>query len=273
MDSQPWLDQLASELRRRGLPPAYIARYIAELNDHITDLIEERRCAMSKDALRNETSGNQVAENDAADWAQVAARIGEPATLAAAASAEFARRSFFGRHPIATFLVAPLPLAVLAWAATFAGMYACMSGAAAVLEWFGVDTELGDTVASWPTAAVVATPLLVWLGVLAPPAALTALLCRLGRRSGLSWRWSLAGCLAVAIIAGMFQVVLEHPVTAGEGRLMFGFGFWSSPPLQQWLQFALPLTLGLGLVWRQTHERAGDPDAPTDAVPMNRQAA
>ncbi len=270
MDIQQPLDRLAQELKRRGLPQEYVARYVDELNDHIIDLIEERRSGMSKDAPNSDALNTKPT-----DWNEIAARIGDPATLAEAASVEFSRRTFCGRHPVLMFLLAPLPLAVLAWAAMFAASFGLMAGIVAIAQWLGGDADMGVTVARWPTGVVWMFATLFVLSATAPPAALTVLLCRLANRSGLSWRWSLAACLVLALVAGMFQASFGPPVTVGDGdgRIMLGFGMWLFPPVQQLLQFALPLAIGLGLVWRQTHPPHGRPfDAP-QADMANRQAA
>ena len=254
MDSQQLLDRLPYELRRKGLPASYIARYINELRERIIDLKEERARTMSKEAL-----------NDA----EIVARIGSPDTLADAASLEFTRRSFSGRHPIFTFLVVPMPLAIVAWVATFAVIFGCGAGAMKLDEWLGAAPMADDTF-SWPVLAILVT--IFWLGVIGPPAALTMCLCRLARRNGLSWRWALAASAIVALTAGMFQAVLE-PGAAGHGRLTFGFGLWLVPPLQQWLQFAFPMLIGCWLVWRQTRSNAGGTPPLSDASIPHRQAA
>jgi hypothetical protein len=257
MDIQQLLDSVSRQSRRRGLPEDFIARYVEELREHITDLIEERNSTMSKDA-RTES--------------EVIARIGPPDVLVEAASHEFARRSFFGRHPILTFLVAPIPLAVFAWVATFAALFGCGAGIAMLAEqlWAGRST---DFISTAPTALNIAFAVIFWLGVVLPPAVLTAFICRLARRNGLNWRWSLAGCVLVALTAGLFQAVLEPADPDGHGRLMFGFGLWLFPPLQQWLQFAFPLTIGLWLLWRQSRSHRDGMQSPPDAMLVNQQAA
>jgi hypothetical protein len=257
MEVQRLLDQLRHELRQRGLPEGYIARYIDELREHITDLIEERTSTMSKDARTD---------------AEVVTRIGDPGMLADVASVEFTRRSFFGRHPILTFLVAPMPLAVLAWAATFATLFGCATGVVMCAEWLG-KMPPSNVVGSWPAATTLAA-ILFYLGVVGPPAVLNVLLCRLADRNGLSWLWSLTGCVMVALIAGMFQAVLEPATSAdGHGRLMFGFGMWTNPPLRQWLQFAIPLLTGVGLLWRQTRRHGSSTPPLPDTTIVHRQAA
>src|SRR5882757_2285663 len=106
MASHPSRDELRSELRRQRLPQAYIARLLAELDDHYEDLLEDRSTSMG--AARK----LQVPQNGQDDLQQ---RLGEPAQLALFAAEQYHARSFWGRHPRITFLVAPLPLMIVMW--------------------------------------------------------------------------------------------------------------------------------------------------------------
>ena len=45
----------------------------------------------------------------------IEARLGKPEVLVAAALANRRQASVFGRHPILSFVVAPIPLAILSW--------------------------------------------------------------------------------------------------------------------------------------------------------------
>ena len=100
MASHPSRDELRSELRRQKLPQAYIERLLAELDDHYEDLLEERSTSMG--AARK----LQLEQDD------LSVRLGEPAQLALFAAEKYHARSFWGRHPVVTFLIGPLPLLV-----------------------------------------------------------------------------------------------------------------------------------------------------------------
>ena len=102
-----WRDRLREELRKRNLPPAYAARLIEELADHVTDLEQENP---NKDAQM-----------------LVEEKLGSPESLAEAAAVELAGRMFAGRHPVLTFLVAPIPATVLTLAAVLLVCLACKS--------------------------------------------------------------------------------------------------------------------------------------------------
>src|SRR6266850_859778 len=103
MASHPSRDELRSELRRQRLPRAYITRLLAELDDHYEDLLEERSTSMG--AARK----LQLEQDD------LRQRLGEPAQLALFAAEKYHARSFWGRHPLVTYLLGPLPLLIAMW--------------------------------------------------------------------------------------------------------------------------------------------------------------
>ena len=92
---QKWHNRLREELSKRSLPPAYSARLLDELADHISDLQQEN---LSMDAQTN-------AED----------KLGSPESLAATAEKEYRRRTFAGRHPFLTFVVGAISTAFVTW--------------------------------------------------------------------------------------------------------------------------------------------------------------
>src|SRR5262249_41091525 len=100
MSNHRLLESVAAELRRRGVPRAEALRLLQELEDHVAELVAEQGGSM------NESS--QVSE-------RIELRLGRPEVLVAAALANRRRASVFGRHPILTFVVAPIPVAILSW--------------------------------------------------------------------------------------------------------------------------------------------------------------
>ena len=98
--------ELRRELRRRGLPPAYVERFISELDDHYANLVEQRRISMG--AARK----LQSIEDDQSELQQ---RIGEPTKLALFAAEQYRARSFWGMHAWVAYLVGPLPLYIAMW--------------------------------------------------------------------------------------------------------------------------------------------------------------
>jgi hypothetical protein len=228
MGNRPSLDGLRDRLRRRGLPAEYVRRLIREWEDHLEDLLMEKEEAMSKEALRE--------------------RIGTTEELAEAAVSEYRKRTVFGRHPVLTFVVGPVPLMVLGWASFLLGAFALFKGLHLVL---GSSFDVaGKPVSQWP-------PLMVWLagalhgaGRFVPPAVAALVFWRLASRGGLSWRWPLAACAIVALLAGMYTSQMDLPVQAGQGRLMIGLGLAWVPSARQLAQLAVPAAIGLVSAWR-----------------------
>src|ERR1700755_1996694 len=105
MASHPSRDErrqeLRRELRRQKLPHAYIERLLAELDDHYEDLLEERSTSMGA-ARKLQTEADQSDD--------LQQRLGGPAQLALFAGEQFHARSFWGRHPLVTYVLGPLPL-------------------------------------------------------------------------------------------------------------------------------------------------------------------
>ncbi len=227
MANRRWLDELRRRLVAGGLPPGYVRRLAGELEDHLEDLFSEEP-TMSKEALE--------------------ARIGDTEAVAEAAVAEYHHRTFFGRHPVWTFLVAPLPTLLLGWAAFMLLCLALFKLAPMVLG-AGFDVD-GKPLAEWPAAMVTLAWVLYESARFVPPAIVALLFWRLASRGGLGWRWSLAACLLVALLAGAYTSQIVMPVEPGQGKLMVGLGVSMFPSGLQLLQLAVPALIGLLSAWR-----------------------
>ena len=101
------------------MPARYIERLLAEWDDHLADLEDERSIDMPK-ARTPKSNSEKSQRAEIYDFQQ---RIGDPAQLAAFAAKQYRNRSFLGRHPMLTFLVLPLPLIVLGITAVMLSMY------------------------------------------------------------------------------------------------------------------------------------------------------
>ena len=138
MSNQRMLEPMAAELRRRGWTASEVARLIAELDDHIADLLTEQGGSMNA----------PVADE------RIAARLGRPEEIVAAAVANRRQSSIFGRHPILSFVVAPIPLALLTWIGFLFFSYGVLEFADWALgEKYGIDNK---AVSDWPAGAVYA---------------------------------------------------------------------------------------------------------------------
>lgn len=231
MDIQQSLDHLTAELVRRGLPRAYIERLSEELDDHIADLIDQRRNAMSMDA------GQRF---------DIEQRMGSTSELAIAAHTQYRRRTFWGRHPIFTFLVAPVPITLLSWIGfLFAALWASKCVALVLGDAYRFE---GTVATEWPPLLFAMVGAFLYLVVVAPPLLAVCLFAWLARRAEVGWRWTLCAVLLVSLLAGLSQCGIEPPLQTGRGQLFLGFG--TRGQLAQLGQFLLPLFVGLWLALR-----------------------
>ncbi len=226
MEREIWLRTLRTELHRRRLPFRYIDRLIDEMRDHADDLIKE-------DTMSEGTLSTNLSD-----------RIGRPERLADAAKHEHAK-NWMGRHPVMMFLFAPIPLTLAAWCA-----YLAIGG----LLFFKILPSLGPAFQLEGTTADTWAPSAVWLTLLfhmglrfLPPAIVAAAVCRWALRSGRGWRWALAACGCVAIIASLFTSALNLPMQPGAGE--FSVGFTAPPSLSQLSQCVVPLLVGGAILW------------------------
>jgi hypothetical protein len=237
MDNRPSYDKLRSELARRGLPRAYIERLVTELDDHYTDLLEERSTSMGA-ARKLQPSSDDVQD-----------RLGDPIQLAIYAAEQYHARSFWGRHPLVTYLIAPLPLLV----ACFVGYGLAFIALCFVIEFVGWYV-FGWTEATfanpadfiWLQAGIIA--LMCWYIMVLPSLTAAWILCRSYRRNALDWRWPVLGCTLLAIVSGFFQTSYRIATEPNSGLFMIGFDVGTS---LDWLLRFLPkfaLAMGIGLL-------------------------
>jgi hypothetical protein len=236
-----WLDRLHDALRQRGLPPAYSRRFMDEITEHLTDLMEEMR-SMSTEAQSVKT---------------IEQRMGTQDELAIAAAREFRRSRFCGRHPWLAFIVAPAPLMIVVLILYFLPVLLSVS----FIE--------GETTSSSPTMVSA----FVWFCRAAAyvPAAIVALvLCHLAVRSGRGWRWFVPACLILSALAGSFSVSCRPPTTPGTGQLTMGFGI--GPGVFHVLQALVPLGIAAAYLLWQRHQRS-QPTTPGVSEPVHVRAA
>jgi hypothetical protein len=248
MENQQLREELAAELRRQSLPAAYIKRLLAEWDDHLADLQNERNIHMNT-ARMPESNLDKSQSTKIYDLKQ---RLGDPAQLAAFAEDTYRRRGFFGRHPIFTFLLAPLPLLVLSWIAILLPFFLVGS----VLDFVGAQTgEPRD----YPYLVAMGIVLWSWLIMAIAPLTTMLVLCRVARQNALNWRWAAAGNVLVATMCALLwawgkQATNDHyiPNSSGNGCFMFGINLPTSLQSASLFlgKFAVAVFVGLLLVRR-----------------------
>lgn len=223
------LNTVRKTLIRRGLPANYVRRVVGELEDHQLDIAGET-------AVTDETT---TTDSD---------RLGDFDQLAATLAERYQARTFAGRHPVVTFLLAPIPAVLMAWAA----MLMVLFGVVQLYEiWF----ELSGKTISDLSSSVVGMALVMYVAeIVVPPAVIAMFFSWLAYRGGKGMIWSCAATLLVAFAALCFNSGLAFPVTPGTGTFFVGFGFSSGmffgPQLLQMLVPILAVML-LVLPWER----------------------
>jgi hypothetical protein len=241
MANPPSRDALRAELERRGLPPAYIERLLGELDDHYNDLLEERSSSMGA-ARKLDFEADDLQK-----------RLGEPTQLAIFAAEQYRARSFWGRHPIVTFVLGPLPLLLISWIITGFIVTLTAEGITYIGEhWFGIEQDkivYADHL--WAQAGVMS--FCIWIIVAFPPVLVAAAMCRTARRNAVTWRWPIFSCTLLSLVTGFLSVGYYLALAPNDGRLMIGVNFDFS---LEWLvltylpKFAAAFGIGLLLVKR-----------------------
>jgi hypothetical protein len=241
MASHPSRDELRSELRRQRLPQAYIARLLAELDDHYEDLLDERNTSMG------------AARKLQLESVDLQARLGNPTQLALFAAEQYHARSFWGRHPVVTFVIGPLPLLAAFFLALVESLNGIGVGLSYIIEqWLKMPVDQWDYPNHLAAQAMVMA-LVAWIVIVIPPLSAAGLMCRTARRNAVSWRWPILACALLAAVAGFFSVGYRLALAPNDGFMSIGVSFSYSA---KWVliaylpKFAVALGIGLLLVKR-----------------------
>ncbi len=228
MDTLEWLEGVASRLRSSGTPVAYQQRLLDELRDHVEDLhCEERNHAMSAEAV-----GKSLLNE----------RLGTPEDIAASAKVNAGRARFACRHPVVTYLLAPIPALLLLWTAYALGL-------AGILQLF---QSYKNT--DW---AVNLAGILIHGLAYIPAIFLTLLIAWVAVRSQTRVAWWLVASTMIASVSGLMMVSYRMPTLPGTGTLNVGVGF--PPDLARWPQFLVPLGAAVALVCYSVFKQRSDP--------------
>ncbi|OAI48457.1 hypothetical protein AYO44_07000 [Planctomycetaceae bacterium SCGC AG-212-F19] len=251
MQNQPSLDSLRSELLRRGLPRKYVERVVQELAEHQQDILDEQQ--------------EIAAGNCSKDKTEATDRLGDPGKLADTIVSQFQSRTFVGRHPVLTFVVAPMPLAMFAWVCTIIGtvfVCACLCWAGDLI---GLSPASDDykPITEWPVFSVWCILSFYYFLMFAPFVLVSAGFCRLAYRTGRGPLWAVMACLLVALFAASVSNGCKLPDAPGTGyittgSLLFPSGQTTLPQFsvtQQIIQFLVPLGIGLCAAWKFSWRR------------------
>ncbi len=188
MAESNWLHEVQTALTTARLSHRYRCRLVEELRDHLEDLIEERESTMSTEALHDQS---------------LHARLGTADDIVKSAKANLPTGAFARRHPIVTYLLAPLPLLIVLWIAYLAAL-------------IGIVTLFKPTVFE-PWHARVAGVLISGLAYV-PTLLVVLAITWIAVRSQSKVRWWLAGAAAggfpVRLVGGFFS----YAHRAGNGQ-------------------------------------------------------
>lgn len=226
MDRRRWLERVEVELVGQGLPTGVRARLLAELRDHLDDLME----------------GDEMATEE-----EMELRMGDPKQLALAATKEHWRAGWIGRHPLLVFGLGPVPAIILAVTGYMLAFTALGYAIAAIVE--------DENAAPEGIARFIADALFYGIAFV-PFLVVTVVVGWLAVRSRVAGWWAVAAMAQVAILAGLLRVQSIWSDVPEQSQLILGVGV----PLMGWRQAAqmlLPLALG----WFALRRRRPQPSA------------
>jgi hypothetical protein len=239
MDSRQWCDKLRCDLRRQNLPPAYIDRLVEELSDHLLDTQTETTSMDAQNAF---------------------ARLGSADTIAAAASHEFRRRTFAGRHPWLMFVVAPFAFIPLLFTSLLLALFAVAWMIDTTVEWLIMpESELWTSKAAQAQAEWWILSAFDTYVRFIPFIAASWIFCRWGRRNNMRW-WPLVACTIVAITSG-FLFTKSVPAT-GDKPGLWMIGLATRFEARQFVQLLVPLAVGAWMLFKLPRRLSPTPGTP-----------
>jgi len=270
MDGRQQREKLELELRRQGLPRAYIERLLAEWDDHLADLQDERKSGMSTAGKPEQEAANERST----DVLSIAQRLGDPAELAAFATKQYRTPSFLGRHPLFTFAFAPVLMLLLSWMGILFGSI----GVGALLD-RSTGSPIGDPRKD-PFGFNVGITFWIWLLTTLVPLANVLFLCRVARRNAVSWRWawvavSIVSVVCASLLVRVIQPTNDHeiPGSIGNGALVTGLGFSTAPLDLLWFAVKLAVAMGIGMLLIRRAQRLQQIDESREELTSLRRAA
>jgi hypothetical protein len=191
MNTPEALNEMVSDLIRRGLPADYAERAAAEFADHYRDLVEELR-----------TTGWSESQADG----EASRRLGDTRALVKKTVREYQRRYWCARWPLLSFLLGPIPLLIgVSFAINMVAM--CIVGP---LHLLGVDTGYADGIIS-PAERFQIYALQAIHLFIAPAVAMLILSWR-ARRAALSFAWMAVSASTLFLLLATIRCGIPDPI-------------------------------------------------------------
>jgi hypothetical protein len=198
-------DLLRERLLRAGVGGAEARRYIAELGDHLDDLLTEER---------------QAGRSPAEAHSHAMQRLGDADALAEAMIARREFRAWSARAPAATYLVAPpviLAVTTALWMAALVG----------AVTWLRGHTAWGPE--DWPARIRPVADGAAWFSNTALSVLLGWGLAASAIRARAPLMWPMLGLIVLAAVGAVLQVGVTLPVGGAPGEINLGSGPGGAP--------------------------------------------
>jgi len=196
MANRSWFDILEDGLRAGRLPNQYQQRAVRELRDHAEEIL--RHC--DRENLSHVDQEALLAQHLGGAW-QVAATISDA----------YQRRFFPGRHPVVTFVLAPVPLGLVLWSMAV--------GILALPIW--LVSAGGADICAHPLVRYV--DLAFWVAFNIVPVTIALFFAWLARRSAVHPAALLCSTALLALFFASLQGKIQLPVGGpGTGMLFLG---------------------------------------------------
>jgi hypothetical protein len=215
----PSFDGLWEALLQGGVARRPARRYLAELREHLDDLIAEER---------------QAAADERDARVRALARLGSVDELAGAMSARREFRTWSAKAPVATWLIAP-SLALAAGAAL--AMVGLVATATSLKHATGAPADLPAWMHGLAAGAVVFSNTLL-------PVLLGWALVVMAVRQRSPSRWPILGIVLLAAVGAAAQFNVTLPSATAHGEIGYSADFES---LAEWSSYAGRLVLNLAL--------------------------
>jgi hypothetical protein len=257
MSGRRWLECVERELSRGKLPRQEVARLMAELFDHLADVMESRSATGTcpADGTASVVSLNSLTEEDMSMDASVVETLGSPTEIAKTAVREFRRRgSLLSRSRLAailTFVLLPLPLWLFSW--VMASVLFARS-----LEWIGVVRATATIAGGESWIEIMAANFAIIIAAVAPSAALVALFARLSRRTRRPLLWGLTACALVGLATAFERSSVSFDRPPGQRYCLEFYSHCHS--IVQLLQCLIPLLVGALVLRRQAKQAEHTPE-------------